>query len=361
MKVVFFNSCKKWGGGEKWHSEMALGLKEKGHQVLAFATKNSPLYEQLTRSAIETIPITISNISLLNPLKYIKLSLQLKKLNPDAILLNMSIDIKIAGVAAKHAGIKNIIYRRGSAIPIRNTCLNRLLFKKNITHIIANSQETAKTILQHNTNLFPKSKIKIIYNGIDTQAYLNQDSKPIYAKQQNEIVLGNLARLSHQKGQEYLVNLAYKLKSEKISFKLLIGGSGESESKLKKLVHQKNLDDCIIFMGFIENPKDFLSSIDIFIFPSIWEGFGYSIIEAKLLKKPVVAFNTSSNPEVICDSIDGFLVDAFNEDLLFSKTLELINNSTLRVNMGEAGYADVVKRFKKSKALTELSSFLECL
>ena len=98
----------------------------------------------------------------------------LRKENIGTIIINLSSDLKVAGIAAKLAGVRNIIYRRGSAIAIRDTWLNRFLYREVVTEIIANSEETARTILQNNQKLVPEEKIKVIYNGIDLEVYDKQ-------------------------------------------------------------------------------------------------------------------------------------------------------------------------------------------
>lgn len=361
MTIVFFNSCKKWGGGEKWHFENLAELKNKNIKTVAFANKKSLLHKKFLSLNTKVYPINISTLSLLNPIKLILLYRIFKSLNASTILLNLPADVKVAGPIAKLAGIKNIVYRRGSAIPIKNSISNRFLFKHIVTNILTNSNKTASTILEKNPKLFAKSKIEIIYNGISTNDFINLKYKPIYTKNDDCIILGNLARLSHQKGQADLIKLALDLRAQKINFKILIGGDGELESKLKNEAIIKGVEHEVIFLGFIENAKDFLSSIDIFVFPSRWEGFGFSLVEAKLMKKPIVAYNASSNPEIIQDTIDGYLAKPFDKNDLFEKVQFLINHPQKRKEMGEQGYKDAIQRFDKSISTNKLINFLNNL
>ncbi len=94
-------------------------------------------------------------------------------------MTNLSGDMKIASIAGKMAGVPKIIYRRGSAIPIRNSPINRYLFRRVITKIMANSKETKRTILANNQSLVPDDKIRVIYNGVYLPRY-HQDIEPLY-------------------------------------------------------------------------------------------------------------------------------------------------------------------------------------
>ena len=85
------------------------------------------------------------------------------------------------------------------------------------------------------------------------------------------------------------------------------------EGKLKESLLQKSVEEGVAeqlrFLGFVDNMPQFLHSIDIFLLPSHWEGFGYVIAEAMYCEKPVVAFNVSSNPEIVSNNETGFLVE----------------------------------------------------
>ena len=67
--------------------------------------------------------------------------------------------------------------------------------------------------------------------------------------------------------------MAIELKKRDIPFEFLIGGKGSQELKLKSHVDDNDLTDVFQFVGFLDNPKDLLMSSDIFLLPSLWEGF----------------------------------------------------------------------------------------
>ncbi len=360
MKAIcFFNSTKAWGGGEKWHFDMARKLYEEGYDVLFVAGKGSVLISKLLKTNIPHYMYKIGNLSFLNFFLIRELKTFFRKHGVGTVIMNLSIDVKVAGVAAKKAGVQNIIYRRGSAIPIKNKFYNRYLFSHIITEIIANSEATKSTILQNNSKLFPEEKIKVIYNGLDFSKRKEKEPSPVYLREKDEIVLGNAGRMVFQKGHEYLIDVAVKLKSMKIRFKLLLAGTGPMESKIRELVRQNNLTQEVEFLGFVEDVGSFMRSIDIFLLTSRWEGFGFVIAEAMAESKPVVAFDISSNPELVVDNFNGYLSPPFDIDIFTDKTLELIRSEKLRKEFGKNGQAMAYEKFSFEKAVTELKNFLE--
>ncbi|MGB7395163.1 MAG: glycosyltransferase, partial [Pricia sp.] len=256
MKTIcFFNSTKAWGGGEKWHLEACTHLHNQGHPVLAIAHLKSELYQRLRDTGVDCLGISIGNLSFLNPLKIKAVEKILRKNQVGTIVMNLSRDLKLAGLAAEQAGLKRIIYRRGSAIPIKNSFINRYYFKNLVTEVLANSQATKETVLEQNSELFPKDKIKVIYNGIDINEFLNKPVKPLYQKKDadekdvEEIVLTNLGRLEFQKNQKFLIKLAAELKRRKLSFKILIGGDGRLKEELQTQAQELQVEQQVLFTG----------------------------------------------------------------------------------------------------------------
>ncbi len=357
--ILFFNSNKAWGGGEKWHFEIASALAHQGYKIFMVCHKNGQLIKESKYSEYACIGIKVNNLSIVNIFKVKRFSFWIRKNNIDSIILNLPSDLKFAGLAAYLAKVPRIIYRRGSAIPIKNSILNRILFRKVVSDILVNSEETRKTILGNNKNLFDINKIHLIYNGIRLDEYDTRNCMPFYQKKGDEFVIGNAARMVHQKGQEDLIQIALMLKRSGIQFKMLIAGEGTLKEKLRSLTITNGLSDYIEFPGFIGNIKAFMESIDVFVLPSRWEGFGYVLAEAMASSKPIVAYNVSSNPELIINKENGFLIEMGNITEFYNKTILLLNDPDLRKKYGNKGRMIVSKKFDFSKNLDSLKKWLQ--
>ncbi len=358
-KICFFNSVKPWGGGEKWHFDMASYLSSRGRDILVITDEKSELRYRLLNKEIPVISFRVTNLSFLNPFKILLLARILRNEGIDTIIINLSSDLKIAGIASKLAGVRDVIYRRGSAIPVKDSILNRFLFKKVINGVIANSEETKRTILLKNPDLIDPGKIKIIYNGIHLEDIDTSEFEKIYSRKEDEIIIGNAGRIEKQKGQRHLIELASVLKARRVKFKILIAGEGKLKHELITLVKAQGLEDEIIFIGFVSNIKSFMESIDIFVLSSLWEGFGYVLVEAMACEKPVVAFDVSSNPEIITDNQTGYLIKAFDMNSFAEKLELLVNDSKLRIKMGKEGRKRVEDEFSISRTRKNLENYLD--
>lgn len=358
VKICFFNSCRFWGGGEKWHFETALLMKENGHDVVICSSKNSELSLKAKKSGIRVEEFNITNLSFINLMLMNRLRNFFSIEKFDVIILNLPADLKSAGVAAKSAGIRKIVYRRGSAIPVKNSLLNRIIFKNVVGSIIANSVETKNTVLKNNAQLFPEEKIYHLYNGIDIEEYEKREFQNLYKKTEYEIVIGNGGRLSKQKNQIFLIKMAEQLKKEGLKFKILIAGKGELEESLKSEAKLRGVEEEVIFLGFVENIKSFMKSIDIFLLPSHWEGFGYVMVEAMLCRKPVIAFNISSNPEIVEDGESGFLIEKDNIEECIKKIKLFAENPEEINRMGAKGEEYSKLKFSIKEAVKKLEEIL---
>ena len=211
IRICFMNSNMVWGGGEKWHYEAACHFRDLGFAVMVITNEKSALYKRLEgREDIMLHSVRISNQSFLNPFKILHIRNLLKRYDISAIFLALSIDVKLGGLAAKYAGITNIIYRRGAAVPIKNSFFNRYLFGSVLTNVITNSQDIRNKIFEKNPGIIDQSKVQIIYNGVDPELWNKQaDSGDENSSQ--KLILGNAGRLVEQKGQKYLIEIQLHL------------------------------------------------------------------------------------------------------------------------------------------------------
>ena len=207
--------------------------------------------------------------------------------------------------------------------------------------------------------MIDEGKIRQIYNGFDVAEFDKQDFSPLYTPENGEIVIGNAARLTAQKGQKHLIECAKILKGKGLNFQILIAGKGEMEQELKDYASELDVSDKVSFLGFIKDMKSFHASQDIFCLPSLWEGFGYALVEAMTLEKPVVGFNISSNPEVVADGETGILVPAEDTKKLAAALEKLILDVDLRKKMGATGRQRVLENFNTPLVLRKLIEVVE--
>jgi len=355
--ICFLNSIKFWGGGEKLHLDNAVEFHKKNYNVTVACDSHSLLWDKCLSAGLKLTPITISNFSFLNPIKLLNFISFLKKEKIDTIVFSSSQDLKIGSIAGKLAGVKRIVYLRGLATPVKANFLNKFIFKSCLTHIISNSDETKKQILKNLSSHIPNEKVHTIYHGIELNENRTKKLDRVTSNSKG-IILGNAGRLTQQKRQKDLIQIAKILDTRKIDFTLFIAGEGEERQNLEEEIKRNNLQDKVILLGFVEDVSTFMNSIDIFLLTSEWEGFGFVIVEAMMKSKPVVAYNITSNPEIIDNNVTGYLIDFPDVDLYVDKIVRLIENPDLREKMGEAGLQRMKENFILRDRIDEIEAYL---
>lgn len=331
--ICFVNTSKPWGGGESWQLETILAFRDKA-KVVTVTSANSILQTKIKGFDIENYSVKARKFTYLNPFNFYRIYRLLKKLAPETILFNTSNDFKMFTMPAKLAGIKNIIYRRDNGRPLNAHILNKILLRNGITHFVPCSQYIADVALSRDTDLFPKEKIQVIYNSIDIDKWDKQLSTE--EKQTEEFVFGCVGRLSEEKGVLFLPEIARKLKDKGFKFRIKLAGTGPLHSEMVDLLEKYQVREHIELLGFRDDVKSVMNSIDCLLIPSHWEGLPTVAIEAMASHKPVISFEVAGNPEVVRHGETGILVPAFDLDHFADAMQKLIENPDLVKKLGKA-------------------------
>lgn len=156
----------------------------------------------------------------------------------------------------------------------------------------------------------------------------------------------------------YFIALFRRLKNRNIDFTLFIAGTGPLKEKLEQMIIDNDLQEEVILLDFVEDIENFMYSIDLFLLSSEWEGFGYVLAEAMIMSKAVVAYNITSNPEIVDNDITGYLVE-YNDIEAFANKIEiLLKNNELRKQFGEAGKKRIIENFQFKDQIKKIELFL---
>jgi len=154
-----------------------------------------------------------------------------------------------------------------------------------------------------------KNKIKVIYNPIDInyiRTSLREEIEDQYRHIFSYPVIINIGRLSIEKGQIHLIRAFDSIRKDIPDLKLvLLGAYREWGRKLFELREESPYKEDIHFLGSQKNPYKFLARSKLFVFPSLWEGFGISVIEALACGIPVISSDCRYGPrEILSPSTD---------------------------------------------------------
>ncbi len=151
-----------------------------------------------------------------------------------------------------------------------------------------------------------------------------------------DIFLLSVGRLVYQKGHEFLVRAMPIVLGRYPQVKAVICGDGSLRNELDAQIRDLQLVDSVLLLGNRTDIDRFLSSADIFVLPSRWEGLPVSLLEAMGMGLPVVATRVEGVEEVVQDRVQGLLVAPEDPAALAAALIELVGQPALRDRMGLA-------------------------
>ena len=165
------------------------------------------------------------------------------------------------------------------------------------------------------------------------------------------VLIGNIGRLSEQKGMTYFIEAAEITTRTHPEARFVIVGDGEEKEKLHAQVRARGIQDKVLFLGYRNDIQNVMSQLDFIVLSSLWEGLPLTPIEAYSVGKTVVGTAVDGTPEIIRDSVDGYLVESRNSVQLAEKMNELIENPEMRESMG----IQAMKRYQEEFSFEKLS------
>jgi len=205
---------------------------------------------------------------------------------------------------------------------------------------------------------FNSCNIFTVYNGMDFGKPLKKYSKKAFSEKYNlglkedDVVVGILARLYPVKDIDTLLHAAKAALQHNPHLKFLIGGEGEDRKRLESKVQTLGVKEHIFFLGWIEDPDELMSNLDINVLTSISESFPYSILEGAKFKKATISSDVGGIPDLISHGANGYLFKPGDYLKLADYILELAGNTKKRNIMGRQIYRTAHSKFSLSAMCT---------
>ena len=164
---------------------------------------------------------------------------------------------------------------------------------------------------------------------------------------------GTVCRLTAQKGLPYGLRAFAQVAPEFPLAHLVMVGDGPQRAELEALTVELGLMDRVHFMGWQAETAPIFAALDVFLMPSLWEGFGLVLLEAMAQRVPVVGSRVSAIPEVVADGETGWLVPPRDVPALAAALTRLLAAPEQRAQMGAAGYARLITAFSPARMVDQ--------
>ncbi|MDY9922280.1 glycosyltransferase [Methanobacterium sp.] len=271
-----------------------------------------------------------------------KLMGMVRRFNIDLIHAHFLIPPGLIGVCVGSLlGKKTAVTAHGSDLLIqaKNPILRRLIkfVLKRADYVLVVNQNLQEKVLELGIN---PDKIYITPNAVDVEKFnpQNKELPPNVKISSDKPVLLFVGNLVFQKGVKYLLEAKKLMKT---GAELVIVGDGPLRQDLEMKVRDGKISD-VIFTGARRDVDEIMPSADVFVLPSISEGFPITILEAMASGLPVVATNVGGISEVMNEDV-GIMVNPSNPRELASALDKILENETLMIDMGAAAREQALK------------------
>jgi len=300
---IFYKSLQKYGGQEKVLYNLINYLSDKGHRVYLYSykindkiTKNNVIIKKVT---VPPYPIWLRTLYF-SVYAYLK-AREIKNRDNHACILGFGKTF-YQDIYRSGGGIHKFYFKRAT-LKYRNKLFRALYVLKKllspghwvnvfIEHLTYNSKELKALIVPSS---FVKDQIQqyfnvtsitieIVRNSLDRNEFYPDDTMKSQFKVKNnidddEMILCFVSTNHRLKGLDYLLDALKILKNRNNRFRLVVAGSG-SETYFKKRIRKLGLSNNVIMFGKLKNIREIYQACDIFVYPTLFDTFGYVVLEA---------------------------------------------------------------------------------
>jgi len=282
------------------------------------------------------------------------------KIKPDILHTHACLSARIAG---KTSGVPIVLATRHCIEPLHHgikalaySMLNNAL----CDYYIAVSQAVVENLIA--SGIKPE-KIKTVNNGVEPMPVMTPEqiatTRAKYGIMEDEIAFGIFGRLEPIKGHKYFIKAAREVLKTQPKTKFLIVGGGSLEKELKERVVRYNLQNHVIFTGFVNNTTELLNAVDVNVNASESEAMSLSILEAMSLSKPSIATKNGGNSELIQDNKNGLLVGYADSASLALAMTRLICEPQTKSRIGKTAGEKFFAAYTVEKMVTNLETLYQ--
>lgn len=325
LMITHLNFAKGFRGGERQTLLLVEELSKRGYTQILVTRKNSELANRAK---------DIKNLKILKISKPYIFSLGVIK-KSKVLHAHETKAAQFTYFANKLFKIPYIITRRVDN-PIKNNFLNKKIYENSSSTVVL-----SKAIENETLKVAPKTKVEVIpsaYSKFKIDKYV---SKKIKERFSDKYLVGNIGELDNvHKGQYYLIEAAKRIENKYPDIHFIFLGKGKDELNYKE---QSTGMTNITFEGFVDNVGDYISCLNLFVFPSLNEGLGSILFDVIQQKVPIIASNVGGIPEIIENEKSGILVETKNIELLYKSIEKVYLDKTLGDKLALQAIKDIDK------------------
>lgn len=356
MRIAHIIKVTRISGAERHLLFLLEGLRQRGidARLIMLVERDRPQDEMLAEAETRAIPLKRLRIYRdADPSLLWRLPRALRAIKPDIVHTHLVHADLYGYLAAKLAGVAAVVSSRHLDDSFRYRSrwrrINRRLWRLLDAGIAISA---AMKRFAHEIEDAPTDKIHVVRYGMEYRWLSDDDIAAARQGLRAELklppdsqLLGMACRLVEQKGIPYALEALRRIRSDFPRAHLVIAGDGEQADELRRLASRLSVADRVCWLGWRADAADLMAAFDVFLLPSLHEGFGLVLLEAMSRRVPIIASRVGAIPEVITHGETGILVAPRAVDELAQAMTRLLKDRALRKYMGLLGAARLEEQF----------------
>ena len=340
MRVLLADLETAWRGGQSQALLLLRGLRARGHEAELLSVSGAVLAE---RARVAGIPVHVAAATFRRPQAAWVLRRILRERRFEIIHANEAHALTAAWLAGAHRRAPVVVSRR-VAFPLGAGQLARARYRA-ARRVLAISNFVAKSVVDSGV---PASVVSVVYDGVELPPPAAVDSRT-RARQRlrlaaNDPLIGCVGYLLPEKGQESLLRALPAIRARVPACRLLLTGDGPCRPRLERLAEELGIRSVVQFAGHVNDLADVYNALDVFLFPSLAEPLGTSLLTAMAYALPVIAVKSGGVPEVIEEGSGVLLAESSPHEIARSAAGLLLDRDSA-ARMGTAARRVIEKRF----------------
>lgn len=341
MNVLHLDSGLAFRGGQQQVLQLAIGLARVGVEQ-QLVLRSGSVFE---RRAVEAnLPFTtLSFRSEGDLISALQLRTAIRRFQPQIVHAHDARTLGLAALTWAMGTRSRIIAARRVAFPLRRNPLTAMKYRSVARRIIAVSQYVRALLVAAGVE---ERRVDVVYDGVDlSKVSQKSDSRRELGVEPEACLIGCVGQFVAEKGHDFLIRAFAQIRQLIPHAMLVLVGDGELKGQYRMLVQQLDLEGKVLFHGFVPDIGSVLPALDLFVFPSLHEGLGSSLLAAMACGVPICASRTGGIPEIIQDGVTGYLFNPGDVAAITQSMLEALKSPQRSCDLAKAAAKTVVQRF----------------
>ncbi len=341
MNTLHVDLGAEWRGGQSQALLLMQGLLARGHGVELVAVEGGALAR---RASAKDIPV--HTVSRAQP--RLAAAWRLSRLDADLVHCHDAHGLTAAWLAGASRRARLVASRR-LANRLAGGRLGLARYRA-AGRIVAVSEFVKRSVVASG---IPPGHVEVVYDGVPVPprapAVERDAARRSWSGAPEEPLIGCVGYLLPEKGQETLIRAVPLFGGRAARSRVVLAGDGADRARLERLARELGVAQRVRFAGHVEDIEAVYRALDVFVFPSLAEPLGSSLLAAMAHALPVVASGSGAVPEIVREGENGLLAPAGDPAAFAAAVSRLLEDPALARTLGEAARKTVEERFSDAR------------